>query len=270
VLDRAPHDLAPIQLSGPVPEEIQVLTTSLNGLLSAVQESVVGQRRFISDAAHQLRTPLAGLKSQTELALKETADPELKARLSRVHESATRSAHLVNQLLTLARAEPESTNAMGRSRFDLCKLVSELTAEMVPRALQAGVDLGLAESLEVHPVGPLMLEGNAVMVREALSNVIDNAIRYAGKGSEVTVCMGADLDHADEVYVQVDDTGPGLAAEHHEAVFERFYRATHEGSGCGLGLAIVKEIVERHQGRVSLAQREPHGLSVRLSFPRHR
>jgi len=270
VLDRAPNDLAPIQLSGPVPEEIEVLTTALNGLLAAVQESVVGQRRFISDAAHQLRTPLAGLKSQTELALKETADPELKARLSRVHESATRSAHLVNQLLTLARAEPESTNAMGRSRFDLCKLVSELTAEMVPRALQAGVDLGLAECLEAHPVGPLMLEGNAVMVREALSNVIDNAIRYAGKGSEVTVCMGASLDHADEVYVQVDDTGPGLAAEHHEAVFERFYRATHEGSGCGLGLAIVKEIVERHQGRVSLAQRSPHGLGVRLSFPRHR
>jgi len=268
VVDRAPGDLAPLQLGGPVPEEIHVLTTALNGLLAAVNESVVGQRRFISDAAHQLRTPLAGLKSQTELALKETADPELKARLSRVHESATRSAHLVNQLLTLARAEPESTNAQGRSRFDLCRLVSELTAEMVPRALQAQVDLGLAEaSLLAHPVGPLHLEGNALMVREALSNVIDNAIRYAGKGSEVTVSVG---ELGEEAYVQVDDTGPGLDPRHHEAVFERFYRATHEGSGCGLGLAIVKEIVERHHGRVSLHERQPHGLSVRLTFPRRR
>ena len=263
VVDRAPGDLAPIQL-GEVPEEIRVLTAALNGLLAAVQESVVGQRRFISDAAHQLRTPLAGLKSQTELALKETADPELKGRLTRVHESATRSAHLVNQLLTLARAEPESTNAMGRSHFDLRRLASELTAEMVPRALQAGVDLGMADEPDDVAARPLILVGNALMVREALSNVIDNAIRYAGRGSEVTVCVGLDAHMA---FVQVDDTGPGLDAAHHDAVFERFYRATHEGTGCGLGLAIVKEIVERHHGQVLLRQRRPHGLSVRLAFP---
>jgi len=264
VRDRPAGDLAPIRL-GQVPEEIEVLNTALNGLLSRVQESVAGQRRFISDAAHQLRTPLAGLKSQTELALKATADPELKARLQRVHESATRSAHLVNQLLTLARAEPDSANVIGRSRFDLRRLVSELTAEMVPRALQAGVDLGLAEEADgAAPLLPLTLMGNALLLREAVFNVIDNAIRYAGAGSEVTVSVDSD---ADSMFVQVDDTGPGVDEAHHDAVFQRFFRATHEGTGCGLGLAIVKEIVERHGGNVSLASREPHGLRVTLAFP---
>jgi two-component system sensor histidine kinase TctE len=264
VRDRPAGDLAPIRL-GQVPEEIEVLNTALNGLLTRVQESVAGQRRFISDAAHQLRTPLAGLKSQTELALKATADPELKARLQRVHESATRSAHLVNQLLTLARAEPDSANVIGRSRFDLRRLVSELTAEMVPRALQAGVDLGLAEVADSdEPIVPITLMGNALLMREAVFNVIDNAIRYAGAGSEVTVSVDSDDAH---MFVRVDDTGPGVDEAHHEAVFQRFFRATHEGTGCGLGLAIVKEIVERHGGSVSLTSREPQGLRVTLAFP---
>ncbi|MEY4765710.1 MAG: hypothetical protein RI907_2383 [Pseudomonadota bacterium] len=263
VRDRPADDLAPIHL-GQAPEEIDVLTSALNGLLTRVQLSVASQRRFISDAAHQLRTPLAGLKSQTELALKATADPELKARLQRVHESATRSAHLVNQLLTLARAEPESANAIGRSRFDLRRLISELTAEMVPRALQSGVDLGLAEDGESEALGPLNLLGNALLMREAVFNVIDNAIRYGGHGSEVTVGAGRD---GQSMWVQVDDTGPGVDPTHIDALFQRFFRATHEGTGCGLGLAIVKEIVERHGGEVHVANRVPHGLSVTLVFP---
>jgi two-component system sensor histidine kinase TctE len=264
VVHRSPGNLEPIEL-GPAPEEVRVLTTALNSMLKAVQEGVMGQRRFISDAAHQLRTPLAGLKSQTELALKETDDPALKARLSRVHESATRSAHLVNQLLTLARAEPESTNAMGRSRFDIGRLVCEVTAELVPRALQARVDLGMAEEWQSSHNQAVLMFGNALLIREAVFNVIDNAIRYAGRDSEVTVRVGVDVG---AVFVEVDDTGQGISPDHLEAVFERFYRATHEGTGCGLGLAIVKEIVERHAGTVTLSNRKPHGLCVRLSFPR--
>ncbi len=266
VRDRPAGDLAPIRL-GQVPEEIAVLTSAVNGLLHRVQDSVAGQRQFISDAAHQLRTPLAGLKSQTELALKSTADPELKARLQRVHESATRSAHLVNQLLTLARAEPESANVIGRSRFDVRRMVSELTAELVPRALQAGVDLGLDDTddeASPAPQLPLSLLGNALLMREAVFNVIDNAIRYAGAGSEVTVGVGHDAQH---MWVAVDDSGPGVDPVHLDAVFQRFFRATHGGTGCGLGLAIVKEIVERHGGEVRLANRDPHGLSVKLVFP---
>ena len=260
VVDREPDNLAPIQLTT-APAEVRVLASALNELLHAVQHSVAGQRRFISDAAHQLRTPLAGLKSQTELALKETLDPALRQRLELVHQSATRSAHLVSQLLTLARAEPESTNRMGRSRFDLRRAVQELTAELVPRALKAGIDLGMEESVRA----PVTVDGNALLIREAVSNLIDNAIRYAGSGAEVTVRV---FETAQRAVVEVEDTGPGIAPEHLGAVFERFYRATHDGSGCGLGLAIVKEIVERHHGRVELSARQPHGLRARVELRR--
>lgn len=264
VVDRAPDNLSPIQLAT-APEEVRALVNALNELLHAVQHSVAGQRRFISDAAHQLRTPLAGLKSQTELALKEAADPALRQRLERVHDSATRSAHLVGQLLTLARAEPESTNSLGRVRFDLRRAVGEVTAEMVPRALAAGIDLGMedvdADTAGKHPSVPV--DANPLLIREAVANVIDNAIRYAGRGAEVTVRVAALEGRA---VVEVEDSGPGIPPEHHQAAFERFFRATHEGNGCGLGLAIVKEIVERHDGRVELHSRLPHGLRVHISL----
>ncbi|HKX40057.1 MAG TPA: sensor histidine kinase [Burkholderiaceae bacterium] len=264
--DRAPNDLAPIHVES-APEEVRSLAKALNSLLAAVNESVAGQRRFISDAAHQLRTPLAGLKSQTEIALKEAVDPTLHARLARVHESATRSAHLVNQLLILARAEPESKAAMGRSRFDLAKLAQTLTAEAVPRALSLGIDLGV--DLGVDPEAdaepaPVWVVGNALLIREALLNLVDNAIRYAGRGSDVTVGVRAE---GGDAVVDVTDTGVGIPDAQHGLVFERFYRASTEGSGCGLGLPIVKEIVERHQGSVELSNVQPHGLTVRVRLP---
>ncbi len=261
VSGRAANDLAPIELQS-APEEVRDLAAALNHLLATVNDSVVQQRRFISDAAHQLRTPLAGLKGQTELALKENSDPALRARLERVHESATRSAHLVTQLLTLARAEPESVAALGRSRFDLRRLVHDLTAELVPRALSAGIDLGLDEASEVD-ASPVPIEGNALLIREALANVIDNAIRYAGRGAEVTVRV---LTPGNQAVIEVDDSGPGIPGAQHAQVFDRFFRGTTQGSGCGLGLAIVKEIIERHRGQVTLHDLTPHGLRVRITL----
>jgi two-component system, OmpR family, sensor histidine kinase TctE len=259
VEDRGPNDLAPLELES-APREVRALAKAINTLLAAVHESVSGQRRFISDAAHQLRTPLAGLKSQTELALRETADTALQARLQRVHTSATRSAHLVNQLLTLARAEPESAAAQGRSRVDLARLSSDLCADMVPRARHAGIDLGVDDS----EAGPVPVNGNALLLREAIVNLIDNAICYAGRDSSVTVRARA-RDSA--AVVEVEDTGPGLPEVDRERVFERFARATHLGDGCGLGLAIVKEIVERHGGSVALEPVQPHGLRVVIRLP---
>jgi two-component system sensor histidine kinase TctE len=262
VEDRAPNDLAPLRIDT-APQELRSLARALNDLLAAVHESVAAQRRFVNDAAHQLRTPLAGLKSQTELALGENVDPALAARLQRVHESAVRSAHLVNQLLSLARAEPESALAQQTSRVDLRELARELTAEWVPKALQAGVDLGLDEAADGAP--PVVVVGHALLLREALQNLIDNAIRYAGPSSEVTVSVWRGDDGMGGV--QVSDTGPGIPPDLHRAVFERFVRATHEGSGCGLGLAIVKSIAERHSGQVTLASLSPHGLQVRIALP---
>ncbi|MEX8518212.1 MAG: sensor histidine kinase [Leptothrix sp. (in: b-proteobacteria)] len=260
VSGRAPNDLAPIELAS-APEEVHALAAALNALLGAVHENVISQRRFISDAAHQLRTPLAGLKSQAELALKENTDQALRARLERVQESATRSAHLVTQLLTLARAEPESASVLGRSRFDLRRMAHEVTAELVPRALKAGIDLGLDEA---EDSGEVAVVGNALLLREAVVNLVDNAIRYAGSGAEVTVRVQIDGTQA---RLDVEDSGVGIDPQLLPQVFERFVRATHSGTGCGLGLAIVKEIVERHAGQVSLQIRVPHGLRARIELP---
>jgi two-component system sensor histidine kinase TctE len=260
---RAPTDLAPLQLAS-APRELWSLATAINTLLSAVQNTVATQKRFIGDAAHQLRTPLAGLKSQTEIALQSTSDPELRARLQRVHDSATRSAHLVNQLLTLARAEPESVMAHDRKRFDLQRLAQTLTAEWVPRALRAHIDLGLDDSA----TAPVWIEANELLVREALTNLIDNALHYAGAGSQVTVRVTSDDTHTPpQALLEVADTGPGLSLADRERVFERFVRASEVGQGCGLGLAIVKEIVERHHGDVRLSAVHPHGLCVSIHLP---
>ncbi len=297
VEDRAPNDLAPLELTA-APQELRSLVQALNQLLAAVQESIAAQRRFISNAAHQLRTPLAGLKSQTEIALKANRDAELATRLERVHEGAVRSAHLVNQLLTLTRAEPEAAGALPRSSVDLRALVVALVAENVPRALQAGIDLGLEDApadstgdstghatgdstggetghATEHAAGPanhappanaelVRVTGAELLLREAVFNLVDNAIRYAGRGAEVTVSVRREGSQA---IVEVTDNGPGLPADQREAVFGRFVRATHEGSGCGLGLAIVREIAQRHHGDVTLHAVTPHGLRARLRLP---
>lgn len=264
VEDRAPTDITPIRLEA-APREVRSLAQAVNDLLAAVQQHLSAQKRFLSDAAHQLRTPLAGLKSQTELALQRAAelgdsgDEELRRRLGRVHESATRNAHLLNQLLTLARAEPDSADGPSRARLDLHALGRQLTAELVPRARAAGIDLGFDD--EASEAAEVI--GIAFLLREALVNLVDNALRYAGRGAVVTVRVQRDGAKA---LLQVEDDGPGIAPADRERVFERFARATDAGNGCGLGLAIVKEIVERHRGSVTLEPRHP-GLTVSVRLP---
>jgi two-component system sensor histidine kinase TctE len=262
---RAANDLAPIKLDD-APPEVRSLAQAMNTLLAEVSRNVVAQKRFISDAAHQLRTPLAGLKSQAELALRDATDPTLVARLKRVHEGAARSAHLVNQLLTLARAEPESAVLQDRVAVDMRRLAREVTVEMVPRALQANVDLGFDEPDDDAAPGlaPAPVRGIALLLREAVANLIDNAIRYAGAGAAITVRVHS--EHG-RVVLEVEDNGPGVPASEHEHVFERFVRATHDGTGCGLGLAIVREIVERHAGKVRLLPVQPQGLLARIELP---
>ncbi|WP_233151826.1 sensor histidine kinase [Pelomonas sp. KK5] len=259
VEERAPGDLTPLKLDS-APEELQSLARSLNELLASVQRNVIAQKRFIGDAAHQLRTPLAGLKSQTELALQNSSDPEQRQRLERVHLSATRSAHLVTQLLTLARADPESAMVQDRSTFDLQRFANDVVAEWVPRALKCGVDLGMNERYKAA----VPVKANALLLREALANLLDNAIHYAGRHAEVTVLVRADGLHA---RLEVEDTGPGIRAEDRERAMERFVRITDAGNGCGLGLPIVKEIVERHAGSVALEQVQPRGLRVIVRLP---
>ena len=261
---RDANHLAPIELRA-APPEVRALASAMNSLLTEVRRNVVAQKRFISDAAHQLRTPLAGLKSQTELALAEARGTSQVERLRLVHLSATRSARLVNQLLTLARAEPESASLQDREILDMRQLARDITAEWVPRALAAGVDLGMEEADDVAAAeAPARVRGIALLLRECLGNLIDNAIRYTGRQSTVTVRVRA---AGAQVLVEVEDNGPGVPEAEREHVFERFVRGTEDGSGCGLGLAIVREIVERHLGSVQLLAAQPRGVIAQMSLP---
>lgn len=260
---RASTDLTPIQLES-APDELRSLVAALNSLLAAVQQNMAAQKRFISDAAHQLRTPLAGLKTQAELALQAASDDTQRARLARLHESATRSAHLISQLLTLARADPESAAALGRTRFDLRELAQRVTAELVPRALRADIDLGFDGGPDHDAKVEIAVIGNALLLREALTNLIDNALRYAGAGAGVTVAV---RQSGDVALLEVMDDGPGIAPELRAQMFERFVRGTDQGPGCGLGLPIVKEILERQHGSVTLSAAQPRGLCATLRLP---
>ncbi len=255
---RKPQDLSPLDI-GNAPKELVPLFDALNHLLVSADESIDRQRRFIGDAAHQLRTPLAGLKSQTELAMRESISEPQRERLALVHTSATRSIHLVNQLLTLARSEPGNQSSILRVHLDLARLIRELTAEVVPRALAAGIDLGCETSLN-----EAWIEGNSVLLRELFVNLVENAIKYIPRGGCVTVRL---LEQNGHYIVEVEDDGPGIPDNDKQRVFERFYRRQQDGSGCGLGMAIVKEIAERHGGTVNLRDAMPHGLIVRIELP---
>ncbi len=246
-------DLSPIELTQ-APQEVHALAAALNQLLGAVRRSLGQEKRFLNDAAHQLRTPLAGLISQTELALAENDPAALRARLTKVLSGAQRSAHLVHQLLSLARNEVE----IKLQPLDVAALARDVAREWTPRALKAGVDLGF------EGADHLSVAGEALLLREALSNLIDNALSYAGTGSEVTLRAQA---KGRQVVLEVADNGPGLSPQDLPHVFERFWRASTQPGGCGLGLAIVAEIAQRHGGDARALATQPHGLTVQIWLP---
>lgn len=259
VKNRAIHDLSPIEIKN-APIEIHTLTDELNILLQTMNESIERQRRFIADAAHQLRTPLAGLKSQTELAMRESNRENLQARLQMVHTSSMRSIHLINQLLTLARSEPGRKDTISKVDMDLAKLIREITAECVPRALAAQIDLGCNTLLSNAPI-----KANSALLRELLLNLIENTLKYTSAGSVVTVRL---LSEGNYYVIEVEDNGPGIPDIDKSRVFERFYRGTQTGEGCGLGLSIAKEIALRHNGDVEIRDAKPHGLIVKVVLPK--
>jgi two-component system sensor histidine kinase TctE len=254
--DRREHSLSalsPIEMTQ-APQEVHALAGAVNQLLSAIRRSLGQEKRFLSDAAHQLRTPLAGLISQTELALAETDPQALRARLTKVLAGAQRSAHLVHQLLSLARNEAD----VKLQLLDVAALARDLAREWTPRALAAGIDLGFEGD------DSLMIHGEKLLLREALSNLIDNAILYSSQGSVVTLRCTHANGHA---LVEVEDNGPGLTEAQLGHVFDRFWRASELPGGCGLGLAIVAEISHRHHGNTRAHGVQPHGLRVALQFP---
>lgn len=257
--DRLPTDLTPISVDG-IPYEIRPILEALNDVMVRLDGNLKVQRRFIADAAHQLKTPLTGLRTQTELALRETSMEAMGRGLEKVALSAENLSRLIKQLLALARAEAVG----GGERFeqvDLDDLVRTVAQEWADRALARRIDLGL-ESQDA----PLWVNGNAFMLHEMLTNLLDNAIKYTPPGGMVTVRT---IGERTNCRVEFEDSGIGIPKEDRQRVFEPFYRALGtEIDGSGLGLAIVKEICDLHRGFIVIedtANRK--GTLVRLSIP---
>ncbi|MEW5904914.1 MAG: ATP-binding protein [Pseudomonadota bacterium] len=244
VLARPRDDLSQLDASR-APSEVRPLIDAVNDLLARLKQVMAAQQRFVADAAHQLRTPFAGLKTQAELALR-TDDTEHKQHaLRHILISTKHGTRLVNQLLALARNEPAGVGTDRFTRLDLRQLAQECTVSWVQMALEKGVDLGY-EGCD----RPLPLLCDAPGLGEMLNNLIDNAVRYTPAGGHITVSTAREGQQA---VLCVEDDGPGIPPQHRAHVFERFYRILGSGqSGSGLGLAIVAEVARRHGGQINL------------------
>ena len=268
---RKPDDLSPIDAQA-VPLEVAPLVYSVNDLLMRLQDSIATQKRFLADAAHQLKTPLAGLRMQADLAQREGASAqELKQSLRQIGRASIRATHTVNQLLALARAE-SSGSAMPRQTCDLAELTMSVVRDCVPRALEKNIDLGYEGAQPGAEGGKLA--GNPTLLKELIRNLVDNAINYTPSSPEQPgVITARVLLHSDTqaLQVQVEDSGPGVPEAERELIFQPFYRALgNEADGSGLGLPIVLQIAEHHQAKVSLEDahpgRIPPGARFKVDF----
>jgi two-component system sensor histidine kinase TctE len=260
IRSRSARDLRPIDPAH-APEEARPLVGALNQLFGQVAESSSNQQRFLANAAHQLRTPLAGLRAHTEIALAQGMPEAHRAQLEQVRLATIRTARLANQLLALARAEPGGTRVDAKP-VNLRAVVEDAADEWVHRAMEKEIDLGF-------DLADVQVSGDALLLREALANLIHNALEYTPSGGRVTVRTGTRDHHP---FIEVEDDGPGIAPDEREQVLERFYRvAGTAGTGSGLGLSIVREIALAHGARIAIGAGEgpggaPVGCKVGLTF----
>ncbi|MBS1210310.1 MAG: signal transduction histidine kinase [Proteobacteria bacterium] len=256
---RSPRELSPLNAED-APEEALPLVEAVNRLMSQLGEAGQAQQRFLATAAHQLRTPLAGLQSRIELAQIEAQDVISQRNLAEIHESAVRAARLAVQLLSLARVEPGVSVVDATVSVDLARLATELVDEWVPRAIARRIDLGF-------DLQPASVTGQPLLLREMMVNLLHNALEYIPAGGRITLHTGR---QGDASFFGVEDNGPGIPVEMRAKVLERFARLPgSRGSGSGLGLAIVQEIAEGHRARFELldAPAGGHGLLAQVSFP---
>ncbi len=263
VSKRSYLDLSAIELPD-VPTEVMILVNSVNSLMRQLESVLNAQNRFIADAAHQLRTPLAGAQAQLELALSESKPEQHQQLLERVSASMERLSHTITQLLSLARNQQDASHNMALTPVNLNKIAQEVTTDMVPTAIKKGLDLGFeADSQKT------MVLGDSKRLKEMLYNLVDNAVLYTPAGGKVTVKVQRE---AGEIVLSVIDNGPGIPKAEREKVFERFHRVMGTGQeGSGLGLSIVMEIAQLHQANVEIAD-EPRkkGLNIQVSFAEER
>jgi signal transduction histidine kinase len=261
---RKPDDLSPIDPSA-APDEISPLVVSFNELLARQAQSLQTQQRFLADAAHQMKTPLAGLRTQAELAMRETDPQELRRTLRHIARSTERATHLANQLLALARAEHHASSPGAFQVINLTPLAIEVVRDHVPDAIARSLDLGF-EGVEE----PVRIVAAPLLVQELLRNLVDNALRYTPANGTITVRVRKDGDSA---FLEVEDNGPGIPEAERQRVFDRFYRILGTNvDGSGLGLAIVREIAAQHEALVRLsanpsaAENGPPGILISVEF----
>ena len=256
---RRPDDFSPIDVRV-APSEIGPLIVAMNELLTRLDSTMLAQRRFVADAAHQLKTPLAGLRTQAELAMRNTPYGETQASLEQIIAGTSRATRLVNQLLLMANAE--NPNSIAMPPINIAELAREQTLGWVDIAIQKGIDLGF-EGTEAA----IMLRGQRLLLGEAINNLIDNAIRYTPAPGRITVSITTQLR---QVILAVEDSGPGISVEERERVFDRFYRVLgSQADGSGLGLAIVREIAIRHHARILITdsqQKPPYDRGARIEI----
>jgi len=255
---RSPRDLRPLPLDD-APEEARPLVLALNRQFALLDESLSSRDRFLADAAHQLRTPLAALQTQLELAMQESDPAARQTRYRQMAEGTARASHLAHQLLALARVEPSAAQGAPDAPLDLCAIAEKIASTHLDAAIAREIDLGFA-------LAPAPMLGIAWQLRELAANLVDNALIYTPQGGVVTVRTGT---RDGQSFLEVEDNGPGIPPTLREQVFDRFFRVPGSaGNGCGLGLAIAREITLRHQGEISARPgRDGAGTIVRAAFP---
>ncbi|MBP6598124.1 MAG: sensor histidine kinase N-terminal domain-containing protein [Giesbergeria sp.] len=284
---RSPRDLSAIDEAAS-PQEVRPLVHSLNRLFALVNAQAESQRRFVADAAHQLRTPLAGLQAQVEAwalmaraaAQPAAADPEYKPNqplaqqtralaaitlsideIEKLRAATRRTSQLAHQLLALSRADARSLQAQSPERVDLQDLCEILLEQFLDAATAKGIDLGLEAA-------PAHVTGHGWLLRELLSNLVDNAIQYTPPGGSVTLRCGRQGEGTGPAFLQVEDDGPGVPVAEQRRVLQRFYRLPCSGGeGTGLGLAIADEIARAHSAVLTLGSpAQGSGLCVTVVF----
>jgi len=255
---RSPRELRPLETTA-VPTEVRPLVDALNGLFEVLREAARSQRQFVADAAHQLRTPIAGLLGHLELLTQDPVARGLTTHLATLHDGVSRVAHSANQLLALARAEPSANLADRFEDIELRSLIARVIERNVDRSVKARLDLGA-------DVEPASVTGSAWLIEDLLGNLLDNALNYTPAGGRVTVRCGGGQS---EPYLEVEDDGPGIPEAERGRVRQRFYRLPgSQGHGCGLGLAIVEEISRLHRADVTIDSGAcGRGTRIRVQFP---
>lgn len=253
---RQADDLSPIDTAR-VPVDVLPLVQATNDHLGRYRTLLATQRRFLDDASHQLRTPLTTLLTQAGYALREPDDRRVREAMEAMRVQLRAMIRRVNQLLVLARAD---TSPLQSERTDLASVAGEVVRRLWPVARRKPVDLGLE-----HDGAPVMAQAHAGLVQEALSNLVDNALRHTPAGGSVTVGVRVE---AGECCIEVTDEGPGIPEDELPLVTQRFFRASNaQGAGTGLGLAIVQSIATRLHGRLALARAPGGGLRASLWLP---